>query len=132
MLVAPSLLAPGLESLWLLKCDSSPRLFKEGWTLKQFTVKKEDPQVGKLGDHKPRIALTWLKKIVIVMSLPCFSLYCDVIRPLSVQTWFVYFFVSLHPLYTNFVLVIVFNSSQNPKGRQDADFKFVFSTRVKN
>ena len=33
------------------------------------------------------------------MSLP---LHCDVIRPLSVQTWFVYFFVSLQSLSTNF------------------------------
>ena len=34
------------------------------------------------------------------MSLP---LHCDVIRPLLVQTWFVYFFVSVQPLSTNFV-----------------------------
>ena len=53
----------------------------------------------KLGDHKPQIALTWLKKFVFVMSL---LLHCDFIKTPSVQTWFVYFFVSVQPSSTNF------------------------------
>ena len=55
--------------------------------------------MSKLGDHKPWIALTWVKKFVFVMSL---LLHCDVIKTPSVQTWFVYFFLSVQPLSTNF------------------------------
>ena len=60
--------------------------------------------MSNFGDHKPRIALTWLKKFVFVMSL---LLHCDVIKTPSVQSWFVYFFVSVQPLSTNFAPPIV-------------------------
>ena len=53
------------------------------------------------------------QKIAFVMSLP---LHCDVIRPLSVPTWFVYFFVSVQPLSTNFSDVVVGVSAYGTKG----------------
>ena len=48
--------------------------------------------MGQLGDYKPRIALTWLKKFEFVTSAPYFflTLWCH--KTLLVQTWFVYFF----------------------------------------
>ena len=42
------------------------------------------------------------------------------------QTWFVYFFVSVHLLSTNFVLVIVFNSSRKPKRKARCGLQVCF------
>ena len=40
-------------------------------------------------------------------------LHCDVIKTPSVQTWFVYFFVSVQPLSTNFGLTVLFIATQS-------------------
>ena len=55
--------------------------------------------MGRLGDHKPWIALTWHKKIrTCEVIAPFFTYIVMSSRPHTVQTWFAYFFISVQPL----------------------------------
>ena len=58
---------------------------------------------GRLGDRNTVNSIDLVQKnSYLWCHCPIFFLLCDLIRPLLVQTWFVYFFVRVQPLSTNF------------------------------
>ena len=81
-------------------CALDQCFFKEGWTLKPLAVLFKSIKLG------PQTVKTidLAEKIIFVRSSLCY-LHLDFVRHFPVQTWFVYFPLSVQPLSTYFALV---------------------------
>ena len=80
-----------MAKVWQILFERSQGFFKEGWTLKALAVNKS---INLETTNGLRIDLAQKNCICDVISQAIF-LHCDIIKAPSMQTWFVYFFLSV-------------------------------------